>query len=1223
MSAHPLNSTSARRRLRFAAILAALLVPAATAAASPARNRVVSVEAGEHAGKTTIAIRGTATPTFTVYKLGSPNRVVIDIANAELAADVGAQDGIATYDVNTWGVGQVMAHALGGARSTVRVVVGMARPGTYDVRAVGHDVIVEIAPRDPPPAAGANASELARARADAKRARAEAARARKAAAEAVARAEASAKQARQAEQKAKQEAFAARLEASQARAAARRARDEADNARRAAEAALAAANAKARAAADEVKRAEALREEAERQLAAARKARRSAQQIADASRARAERAAADAAKARADADGARREARALEARAQAAAKAGRDDARALRQRAEHAAERAERLRRAAEVALAEAQARRADAERAAADARRSREAAIAAARQAEVRRRDAEQRRAAAEEAKARAEQALAEARARAARAEQRAKRAAAAAKARSASEKRAVEAERRARAEAERLRASLDVARRRVAELESENADRRAQLVRLKAQAADSAAELEKLRAQRQRVAEEIAALRAERDRLHRDREAAIARAEQAEQKVADAAKAKRAAESEAAAAQAEARARKQEAERARAEAERARAEAERARAAARREADAAKARARRAQAEAAKARAEAAAARAEAAKTRAAATARAARRAEAAAARAAADTGDRREASRTAAVRLVDYDDAGPVARVVVAVDGAAVPKVVAAKGTKAVLEIAGAAIPAELERTLDTTRFGGPITAVSSYRDPRDPNKVRVVVNLSTPARSVLKRKGNLYYWEFAKPTGATAAARPAAPAPAGPTVAASTPITSKTVAQSSRRRKVYRGRKIDLDFKDADIHNLLRLLADVGGVNIVVPDEIRATVTVRLRNVPWDQALEVILESKGLWYRREGTLIRVAPRKLLDAEDKAEAERIAALARAEAPEPEIFTLNYAVADEMKGRLTPLLSPKGRIEVDKRTNSLIVNDISAHRRRIIDLVSRLDTQTPQIQIEARIVEARSSFSREFGVQWGGRGAATQARGNATGLIFPSDIEIAGAADDTQTNSTGVAAVPSDFAVNLPAAIGSGAGGGLGFSFGSVGGNFNINLRLSAAEDQGSIRIVSAPKITTLNNRKADISQGVSIPISVISANGVQTQFVPADLSLSVTPHVSQRDCSIAMDLAVTKNEADFANTGARGDPSILRKEARTSILVNDGETAVIGGIYTRSTSWSRKKVPFFADLPVIGWLFRNKSESDERTEVLVFITPKITNRAFLRCE
>ena len=182
---------------------------------------------------------------------------------------------------------------------------------------------------------------------------------------------------------------------------------------------------------------------------------------------------------------------------------------------------------------------------------------------------------------------------------------------------------------------------------------------------------------------------------------------------------------------------------------------------------------------------------------------------------------------------------------------------------------------------------------------------------------------------------------------------------------------------------------------------------------------------------------------------------------------------------------------------------------------------------------------------------------------------------------------------------------------------------SLGSLAGNLNVNLRLSALEDTGTVRIISAPKVTVLNGIEAKISQGVSIPISVVSAAGTQTQFVQADLSLTVTPYVSQRDCAIAMKLVVTKNEPNFAQTGARGDPTILRKEARTTMLVNDGETAVLGGIYTRNTGLQYKKVPWFGDLPVIGWLFKNRSENDDRTEVLVFITPKITNKASLHCQ
>jgi len=542
---------------------------------------------------------------------------------------------------------------------------------------------------------------------------------------------------------------------------------------------------------------------------------------------------------------------------------------------------------------------------------------------------------------------------------------------------------------------------------------------------------------------------------------------------------------------------------------------------------------------------------------------------------------------------------------------------------------LIIDGAELGAKLERKLDVSKFGSSVRAISSFRDRRTPNRVRLIAELSSPVTPTFDRDATGITWSFASEQVAKRPTRTQnlPPPVVGGFGAASTPIAPQSVSQVPgtvpRNRRVYRGATVDFDFKDAPIHDLLRTIADTGKVNIVVPDGISARVTVRLKRVPWDQALEVILASHGLWYRRDGNLFRIAPRKELDAEDEAEAARREAMIKSEVPRPEIVPLNYSSAAELRGKLEAMLSPKGRIEVDDRTNALIINDVAGNREQIMRLALQLDTQTPQISIEARIVEARSTFLRQFGIQWGGRALAGAAGGNATGLIFPSSIGIAGGNDSATTPNGGVTASPSDFAINLPAATGGGEGGAIGMSLGSVGGNFNLNLRLSALEDTGTVRIISAPKITVLNNKEAKISQGVSIPISVVSAAGTQTQFVQADLALTVTPYVSQRDCAIAMNLTVTKNEPDFVNVGARGDPSILRKEAKTSMLVNDGETSVLGGIYTRNSGLAYKKVPFFSDIPVLGWFFKNRRENDDRTEILVFITPKITNKALLRCQ
>jgi len=531
-------------------------------------------------------------------------------------------------------------------------------------------------------------------------------------------------------------------------------------------------------------------------------------------------------------------------------------------------------------------------------------------------------------------------------------------------------------------------------------------------------------------------------------------------------------------------------------------------------------------------------------------------------------------------------------------------------------------------KLERKLDVSRFGSPVKAISSFRDRRRRDRVRLIAELAQPATPTVERDGSGVHWKFVSHDSVARRAprTQVVPRPiVGGFGAASTPVAQQSVSQVPRgnRRRVYRGATVDFDFKDAPLPDLLRVIADTGRVNIVIPDTLSsAKVTVRLKRVPWDQALEVILSSHGLWYRREGNLYRIADRKELDKEDKDAAERAEAARKSETPRPEVVRLNYADAKDLKPKLAGMVSPNGTLEVDERQNALIINDVAGNREQITKLALSLDRETPQVSIEARIVEARSTFLRQIGVQWGGRALATAQGGNTTGLVFPSSIQVVGGNEDAQTVRGGVAA-PSDFAINLPASTGSGEGGAVGLSLGSIGANFGLNLRLSALEDSGTVRIISAPKITVLNNKPAKITQGVSIPIQVVSAAGTQTQLVQADLSLEVTPYVSARDCAVQMKLVVTKNEPDFVNVGARGDPSFLRKEASTTMLVQDGDTSVLGGIYTRNSGLAYKKIPFFGDLPVLGWFFKNRRENDDRTEILVFITPKITNKAQLACQ
>jgi len=440
-----------------------------------------------------------------------------------------------------------------------------------------------------------------------------------------------------------------------------------------------------------------------------------------------------------------------------------------------------------------------------------------------------------------------------------------------------------------------------------------------------------------------------------------------------------------------------------------------------------------------------------------------------------------------------------------------------------------------------------------------------------------------------------------------------------FASSLNAQAAGR---YNGRRIDLDLKDADIHNILRLLADVGRVNIVTADDVTGQVTIRMRNVPWDQALDVVLQAKGLGMVRSGNLIRVAPMATLQKEREL---RLAAAKQEYELTPletRLIPVSYAQADELQARAKDLLSPRGSIAVDERTNVLIARDISGNLNNIEELVRSLDTQTPQVLVEARVVEATSRYLRDIGIQWGGDATFSEATGNPTGIAFPSRVGIAGGNYDQNTNSRGLSPfqgnVPQpNFAVNLPAATGTGQGGALGFSLGSVDNNFNVGLRLSAAEASGLLRIVSSPRILTLDNREARISQGTLIPFSQISAQGVQTTFQEAKLQLLVKPHVTA-DGSVSMHVKINRDEPDFNQTSARGDPTILKREAETDLLVMDGHTAVIGGIYTRNTGRNLDQIPFFGDIPILGVLFQRRRASDTRNELVIFLTPRIVNRA-----
>ncbi|UQA63325.1 type IV pilus secretin PilQ [Polyangium aurulentum] len=560
------------------------------------------------------------------------------------------------------------------------------------------------------------------------------------------------------------------------------------------------------------------------------------------------------------------------------------------------------------------------------------------------------------------------------------------------------------------------------------------------------------------------------------------------------------------------------------------------------------------------------------------------------------------------------------------------------------RSVLELEGVRLPDALQRKLDVGAFGGAVASIATYRRKSDPSRVVVEVEPRGEATGTVTREGTSLVLTFA--SGATHPMLSGVGADGGAarrvrTVAREEDLSGAPSASTSATESVtdgeeaagflptaiaqqrrFTGRRIDLDLKDADIHNVLRLISDVGRVNIVTSDDVKGNVTIRMRNVPWDQALETVLQAKGLGMVRQGNMVRVAPLAELNRERELDLARRKSELQLAPLETRLIPVNYATAKELQARGKDLLSPRGSLAVDERTNVLVARDVAGNLDQLEELVRALDTQTPQVLIEARIVEATSRYLRDVGIQWGGDATFSPATGNPTGLIFPSSIGAVGGASDQATPTAGLSpfqnAVPNpNFAVNLPAIVGTGQGGAIGLTFGAIDNSVNLSVRLSAAESTGMLRIVSSPRILTLDNREARISQGTLIPFSQISAQGVQTTFQEAKLQLLVRPHVTS-DGSVSMHVKINRDEPDFNQTSARGDPTILKREAETDLLIMDGHTAVIGGIFTRNTGRNLDQIPVLGDIPILGVLFQRRRANDSRSELVIFITPRIVNRA-----
>jgi type IV pilus assembly protein PilQ len=416
------------------------------------------------------------------------------------------------------------------------------------------------------------------------------------------------------------------------------------------------------------------------------------------------------------------------------------------------------------------------------------------------------------------------------------------------------------------------------------------------------------------------------------------------------------------------------------------------------------------------------------------------------------------------------------------------------------------------------------------------------------------------------------------------------------TTASLQQSTNTQgqRQFSGDPVTLDFQGADLRAVLRTFAEISnGLNIIIDPSIQGTVDVSLRDVPWDQALDIILRANKLGYSVEGNIVRIVPLNVLAQEN----EERRKLSEAQALAGELRTLTVPVSYAKAADLVPVitrstLSARGDVQVDSRTNTLIIRDLADRIASAAELVRTLDRPQPQVEIEARIVQLNRNAARELGIQWGFNGNIDPQFGTSTGLAFPSSANLSAA--------TGAVNPANQSAIGL--------------ALGSINGALNIDVNLRAMEAEGKGRILSTPRVATQNNVEAEITQGSQIPIQTVSNNTVTVTFKDAALTLRVTPQITASN-TVIMRIFVEKAAPNYTQTSAAQPvPSIDTQRAVTSVLMGDGETTVIGGIYTREESDAQVRTPFLHRLPLLGWLFKTDRHLDDSDELLIFITPRI---------
>ncbi|NIP72103.1 MAG: type IV pilus secretin PilQ [Gammaproteobacteria bacterium] len=488
--------------------------------------------------------------------------------------------------------------------------------------------------------------------------------------------------------------------------------------------------------------------------------------------------------------------------------------------------------------------------------------------------------------------------------------------------------------------------------------------------------------------------------------------------------------------------------------------------------------------------------------------------------------------------------------------------------------VVELLGTSLPERLERRLDVIDFATPVKTIDTFSRGDD---VRMVITPTSESYEHLAYQADDVYTVEVKP------------------------ITEREKEEREKKKERYTGEKLSLNFQDIEVRAVLQLLADFTGLNIVVSDSVSGSLTLRLKNVPWDQAMDIILRTKGLDMRQTGNVVLVAPAEEIAAREKLELQSQKQIEELAPLRTEWFQINYAKASDLaaliKGQQNSLLSERGNVTIDERTNTLMIQDTSAKLAEIRSLISRLDIPVRQVLIESRIVIANKDFSRDLGVKFG-VSKQTSFDGNKNVYAGPSAI-------------TGTAATLSESNLIVDLGVEAASAGRIGLAVGRIG-NHLLQLELSALQAEQRGEVISSPRLITANQKEALIEQGIEIPYQEATSSGATSvSFKKAVLSLKVTPQITPDD-RVIMDLAVNKDSANFDPRFPV--PGVDTREITTQVLVNNGETVVLGGIYEQTSEHNVNRIPFFGNLPVFGYLFRDKSITDDKSELLIFVTPKI---------